>query len=137
MSLFARSVVLLCMLSLASAFDPFKPFDEKTRVRIINHLKDNKALRVHCKSGDEDIGSKLLRNNEYFEWAFDINFWGTTLYYCSFNWKGAGSIHWFDIFIYSRDKYTCTDCFWSIREGGLALMLAPSEYSWKYYEWKN
>ncbi|KAF5190308.1 hypothetical protein FRX31_020101 [Thalictrum thalictroides] len=56
----------------------------KTTVTIINSI--NSPLHVHCKSGNDDIGPKVLGHGEQMSWRFVMNFWETTLYWCSMSW---------------------------------------------------
>lgn len=57
----------------------------KSGVHIINGVSS--ALRVHCKSRDDDIGTHTLSNGEEFSWRFTPNIFRTTLFYCYFFWE--------------------------------------------------
>jgi len=61
-------------------------------VSIVNNLGDNLNVTIHCKSKDNDLGVHLLRNGDSFGWEFNDNIFGTTLFYCSFQWNGE--LHW-------------------------------------------
>lgn len=61
----------------------------KKTVRITNAVGANTDLTVHCKSKDDDLGDHVLHSGESFEFHFRQNFWGSTLFYCSFEWRGA------------------------------------------------
>src|ERR1044072_44058 len=110
MSLFARTVVFLCLLTLPSV-------RSKKHITVSNNLEGGLDLTIHCKSRDDDLGVHVLHTSETFEWSFTPNFWGTTLFYCSFQWQGAPSILWFDIFDGSRDD-NCHRCAWTIKKNG-------------------
>ncbi|RDX82151.1 S-protein-like 2, partial [Mucuna pruriens] len=99
MSLFVRSVFLLGLLTLSSTSNGFAL--EKTHVYIKNSLGVD--LLIHCKSRDNDLGVQLLHPNDTFGFGFRVNLFGTTLFYCSFQW--GNDFHWFDIFIANRDDY--------------------------------
>ncbi|XP_061370184.1 uncharacterized protein LOC133312919 [Gastrolobium bilobum] len=62
----------------------------KVREVVINNLPDNELLILHCmerKGGD--LGVKVLRPLETFEFTFRPHILRTTEYYCSFQWKGS------------------------------------------------
>jgi len=60
---------------------------EHITVTITNKLERKEDLNVHCKSKDNDIGQHLLHINQSFNWVFENNFLGDTLFFCSFQWK--------------------------------------------------
>ncbi|KAG5538572.1 hypothetical protein RHGRI_019227 [Rhododendron griersonianum] len=57
----------------------------KSGVHIISGVPS--ALRVQCKSKDDDIGTHTLSNGEEFSWRFKPNIFRTTLFYCYFFWE--------------------------------------------------
>lgn len=64
-------------------------------VHITNALGPNVDLTVHCKSKDDDLGARLLHNGDGFEFSFNLNIFGTTLFFCSFQW--GNEFHRFDV----------------------------------------
>ncbi|WOG83199.1 hypothetical protein DCAR_0102373 [Daucus carota subsp. sativus] len=59
----------------------------KLHVEITNALsQDVPPLQLHCRSKDDDMGYHNLSVNELYAWKFNMNFWGTTLFYCDFWW---------------------------------------------------
>ncbi|KAG9148501.1 hypothetical protein Leryth_023614 [Lithospermum erythrorhizon] len=53
------------------------------KVHVINRLPPNSGTsRVHCASGDDELGYRYLKVNEDFNWSF-----GKTLFFCHFWWK--------------------------------------------------
>nr|XP_004516476.1 S-protein homolog 5-like [Cicer arietinum] len=84
------------------------------RVSISNTLVSYSDLTVHCKSGDDDLGVRVLPFSKGFDWKFHDNFFDTTLFYCSFAWKDQ--LHWFDVYKSTRDD--CKECDWAISEQG-------------------
>ncbi|XP_010537233.1 PREDICTED: uncharacterized protein LOC104812007 [Tarenaya hassleriana] len=92
----------------------------KKTVTIINNLGGGLTLRYHCKSGDDDLGDRVLGPGGSWWFRFEPNFFGTTLFYCYFSWTGSGG--WFDIYKDSRDnvpsKNYCDECKWKVRKTG-------------------
>lgn len=88
----------------------------RAHVRIINNLRPDLNLTIHCKSKNADLGTHLILYEQNFEFDFSLNFWGTTLYFCSMAWKY--SLQYFDIYIQDRDQRLCKVCVWSIRATG-------------------
>ncbi|KAK8278838.1 hypothetical protein V6Z11_D09G069300 [Gossypium hirsutum] len=57
----------------------------KFHVHLVNAMSDNsKPLMVHLKSKDNDLQEHSLWKNGDFQFHFKINFWETTLFYCTF-----------------------------------------------------
>lgn len=71
---------------------------------------------VHCKSKDDDLGVHFLHNGDIYGWELNDNFFGTTLFYCSFQWNGE--LHWYDMYKSSRDSNVCGVCNWYIGKSG-------------------
>jgi len=109
MSLFAKSVLLFCMVTLAWA-DP-------ASVVITNSLEGNENLNLHCKSKDDDVGLHFLPVNQSYKWSFGTNFFRTTLFFCSCQW-GNSPLLYFNAFDQSRDFDICLDCHWYIHKDG-------------------
>jgi hypothetical protein len=85
MSLFSQKIILLCVLLLVTLHNVLG-----VHVTIGNNLADNLDLSVHCKSKDDDIGVHLLHHRDIFGWKFGNNYFGQTLFYCSFEWINSG-----------------------------------------------
>ncbi|KGN61530.1 hypothetical protein Csa_006387 [Cucumis sativus] len=100
-----------------------KPFQSPpVTVNITNALKDvNNQLTIHCKSGDDDLGVHQLSHLASYAFNFRPNFWGSTLFYCAFDW--TGSSHYFNIYQDLRDRAKCNDtlCLWIVGEQGLCM----------------
>ncbi|XP_058221911.1 S-protein homolog 5-like [Rhododendron vialii] len=79
MGQFHLSLVILTVYLISS------PALGKSGVHIISGVPG--ALRVHCKSKDDDIGTHTLSNGEEFQWRFRPNIFRTTLFYCYFFWE--------------------------------------------------
>ncbi|KAL7003702.1 hypothetical protein U1Q18_004851 [Sarracenia purpurea var. burkii] len=86
----------------------------KTLVRIINSLGEGIPLGIHCWSSEDDLGNHTLQFNEFYEWNFQPNIWGTTKFQCDFQ-SSAGSGNYL-IYRYDRDVHLCdTKCYWYIK----------------------
>jgi hypothetical protein len=110
-----RNVMLLLMLSIAGfniVADGFG-FPSKRTVKITNDVGNGLDVTVHCKSKDDDLGAHKLKPNGVYEFGFRPNSWGTSKYFCHFEWNNQ--VHWVDIYDYGRDKDKCRVCLWKIR----------------------
>ena len=99
-----------------------KPFQNPlVTVNITNALTHKDQLTVHCKSGDDDLGVHQLSHLASYAFNFRPNFWGTTLFYCNFQWTGFS--HYFDIYKDIRDREKCnyTLCLWIVGEQGVCM----------------
>ena len=87
-------------------------------VNIKNGLGQNMSLTLHCKSKDNDLGVQFLTYGQTFVFWFKRNIWGTTLFFCSFQWDQSG-LYWYDIVDPSHVlEYDCNLCLWLITTGG-------------------
>lgn len=118
--LLMSNMVIIC-----HSIDLTKPVD----VVIINNLKNNLDLGLHCKSDDDDLGSHWLRHASEYSFHFKLSVWGKTQFYCHFEWQDRSE--WFDIFIQHRDS--CQRCVWVINDTGpclLSLSFEKSCFNW-------
>lgn len=118
--------------------------DPPTTVHITDCLSNKQWLNFHCKSKNDDLGSRVLAPTNSYKFSFQPDVWATTLFYCSMYWQGDKKLHWFNIFEAQRD-ITCTDCFWSIKDTGPCRSLTQPNcsagdkyvkcYNWNPSEW--
>jgi hypothetical protein len=110
---------------------------KRAHVEIFNDLDGGLDLTVHCKSADVDLGVHVIKSpNDFYEFDFRPNVWGTTLYFCGFQWNGS-ELKWFDIYDFDRDNHRCSDCFWKIRpDGACQLNYDTNEYD-LCFPWKS
>ncbi|CAL1408165.1 unnamed protein product [Linum trigynum] len=109
------------------------PWGARTRVTIKNVISGWRQLKVHCKSGNDDLHVQVLNPGEGYRFKFWPNVQGTTLFYCYFNW-GEG-LRRFDIYDFDRDSKRCkTWCPWDIKETGPCL--TNGEFT-SCYQWKK
>ncbi|WZY80396.1 hypothetical protein YC2023_026780 [Brassica napus] len=90
-------------------------FGEGRTVKITNKLGGGLKLTLHCKSKDDDLGVQTLAPDSSWSFKFKPAFFGTTLFFCNFDWGGES--HWFDIYDDDRDRVSdnqCYLCSWNI-----------------------
>ncbi|PON63770.1 Self-incompatibility protein [Parasponia andersonii] len=106
---------------------PDPPEERHNEVAIINGLGSNQVLNVHCKSKNDDLGLRVLSTNSNFSFTFHRNFWGTTLFFCSFQW--GSQFHWYDVYTPNGpDCRTPNPCWYSvIPNGTICLLNHPTE----------
>ena len=125
MSLFSTLVLsLLISLFFANQFTTIEGSfiqNPNIMVKIINALKSKNQLIVHCKFGDDDLGVHKLTSWASYDFSFRPNLWGTTLFYCSFQWPS--SFHYFDLYIDKRDRDNCESslCSWHMSEENVCM----------------
>jgi hypothetical protein len=77
-------------------------------------------IQVHCQSRDTDLGLQTLVPNQTWGFGFKINFFGTTLFFCSFVSSNTGtqstSFETFGDDV--RTKVPCVHCVWTVRPEG-------------------
>ncbi|EOA29234.1 hypothetical protein CARUB_v10025506mg [Capsella rubella] len=88
------------------------------RVTVSIQNENDYYLGVHCKAKDKDIGYRLLKKGEIYEWKFYNNFAKTTLYFCGF-YDGGIQKGVFDIYTTLRDEARCTICTWKAVKNGI------------------
>jgi hypothetical protein len=96
-------------------------------VQILNYL-DKDDLTLTCRSKDTNLGVHTLKPKEQFDFHFKPNFWGTTVYYCRFQW--TNNDHTFDVYSYERDNERCRYCYLRVS----AKDLCKFSYDTKKYD---
>ena len=104
--------------------------DATVHVRIYNMLAHNLDLKIHCKSKDDDLGVQLIHPLDAFEFSFKARVSGRTLFFCSFQWKGA--FKWFDIYKVDRDACERGRCYWNITQDELCMINGPEQAKFCY-----
>lgn len=87
-------------------------------VHVINDLPSNTRapnsslpLRLHCASGDDDLGYHNLPTHGDYHWGFCDNYWETTLFFCHL-WWGNTIQRAFDVFNFDTKQYCNLTCNW-------------------------
>ncbi|KAL6527146.1 hypothetical protein OROGR_016236 [Orobanche gracilis] len=92
-------------------------FTPKGAVRIINGLPENSPpLKIHCASGDDDLGFHDLGVNQDFKWSFCQNMVTNTLFFCHLWW---GSKNRAFVAYDSRCTSICSKCTWTAKSDGI------------------
>ncbi|GLT31746.1 hypothetical protein SLA2020_064570 [Shorea laevis] len=103
-------------------------------LQIFNNVQPADKLTVHCKSGDEDVGEVEVKYGEAYEFKFNPNVWGTTLYFCRITWRYKTLS--FDAYRHSRDFTTCDlYCVWSVTIDGPYFFDARKRIWVLRYKW--
>ncbi|KAL0551251.1 hypothetical protein IC582_010337 [Cucumis melo] len=103
------SMFLLLPISL-HATDELISLLPETTVTIVNEV-GGPLLGIHCRSKQDDLGVNVVSSDKSYSFNFRPNVWGTTLFYCVFEWV-KGQPHYFTIYDFKRDGKTCTNCRW-------------------------
>ncbi|KAF5731426.1 hypothetical protein HS088_TW18G00103 [Tripterygium wilfordii] len=131
--LFQFSILLLASTAATSEAISLNP---KYHVHIVNGFKSD-ILHSHCKSLDDDLGIRQTNPGQEYQWEFSINFWGTTLYYCSFWWNRGRHLN--EVFTTKPEfiHYYCGDynCIWKAQEEGIYAFNSESRTFEFMYKW--
>ncbi|KAI3423366.1 uncharacterized protein J3R85_011102 [Psidium guajava] len=109
----------------------------EVHVSVKNRLGSGKNVTLHCQSKDDDLGEQTVADGGQFEWDFNVNVWGTTLYYCDMGWGKSQDYH-FDAYSHARDSVRCnTQCLWLVSEEGMYGLNGQTGF-WEYiYQWSS
>uniref|UniRef100_M1A4V6 S-protein homolog n=1 Tax=Solanum tuberosum TaxID=4113 RepID=M1A4V6_SOLTU len=100
-------------------------------LRFVSGLPQNTdLLKVHCQSRDDDIGDRILKPGDHFDFSFHMNLAETTLYHCGFFWGPKHNN--FDVF--KRWHGYCGSiklfqngyCTWLMKDSGIYFALGPN-----------
>ncbi|KAL5701517.1 hypothetical protein ACHQM5_026843 [Ranunculus cassubicifolius] len=95
----------------------------KVHVEVHNSIAPDKNMNVHCRSKDNNLGDHTVIYGQYYTWDFHVNFWGTTLFWCSVDWIDNQGIYVhgsFKIYDFNRDALKCDKmCVWSAQQDGV------------------
>ncbi|KAI3862526.1 hypothetical protein MKX03_000816 [Papaver bracteatum] len=114
---------------------------DNVRVNVRNDIEGyNGAMNIHCRSNDDDLGQRMLRAGEEWEWKFSQSLIKNTHFWCDFRWynkrdhcwnEGSVTVYegngWYDKF----HKLCANHCWWSIRRDGIYLERADRHGQWE------
>lgn len=91
-------------------------------VYIINKIPPNPfLLKLHCFSGNNDLGVHTLSQNQNFHWSFNENVGFTTEFFCHFWWnkfdKGFSAFNHHFAVTYCKSHR----CFWIADQTGFSI----------------
>lgn len=110
------------------------PYNPKTTVTILNQLAIDEQLTLHCKSGDDDLGTHVIQYGQEYQFKFRPNLFGSTLYFCGMSWSGGSKV--FDVYKFIRDKRRCCgDVHWDVQKSGMSSPSTFSEQPPLLYTW--
>lgn len=120
-----------------------KALTAEEEVHVLNNLKTNpNSLKVHCWSGEDDLGDRPLYKGQDYNWRFHDNVITFTVFNCSFSWGAkhnafvAYDSAWKDIC--STSARPCHQTYWSVRDDGFyySIMINPNPRTYaKKYDW--
>ncbi|KAE8650521.1 hypothetical protein Csa_010078 [Cucumis sativus] len=109
------------------SFSRRPPAPPRYFVHVVNGLSSN-SLDVHCQSKDDDLGYHHLANRgDEFQWNFQINIWGTTLFWCRLDKSDAYvsfESFWSERrhrWLYDRCGIELGTCIWTAKDDGIYL----------------
>lgn len=117
-------------------------------VHIINDLPSSISapdssipLRLHCASGDDDLGYHTLHTQRDFHWSFCMNIMRNTRFICDL-WWGSTIAKSFDAFNLDIGLTCNTTCNWVAKQDGIYFTgnRDPTadlikRYNWAFIEW--
>ncbi|KAL3649747.1 hypothetical protein CASFOL_006150 [Castilleja foliolosa] len=124
-----KTLLLLC-LGLLNILAPAHAcsLSVKVNVHVVNNLPSGSKLKIHCASGDDDLGFHTLSINKEFQWGFCAN--PRTLFFCHLWWGPKQRA--FDVFVSSILIYPLH--VWSARADG--IYEAVNGTFVKKFDWK-
>ncbi|CAI0396662.1 unnamed protein product [Linum tenue] len=96
-----------------------RPSIQHRIVSVENELRGRKVI-VHCRSKDDDIGANIVDVGSRFEWGFEPNTFGKTLYWCRLAVRDRRLS--FDAYDGKTDHLRGHDVRWLVREDGVHLV---------------
>ena len=123
---FCFIVLLLSVLGTLCICDP-------VHVQIANEQR--KTITLHCRSKNDDLGYHVVEFEKFYNWEFQPNIWGTTLFWCGVLFDSDPQWYYFDAYVHDRDHLLCdlNHCWWQIIEGHQARQFNPRTTEWIYY----
>ncbi|KAL3613727.1 hypothetical protein CASFOL_041801 [Castilleja foliolosa] len=107
-------------------------FGKDVLVHVYNdNLPSNSTLKIHCASGDKELGIHILKPNEDFSWKFCVGF--RTKFFCHLWWGSKQRA--FDVFT-AKPKFNHNN-FWSARADGIYYSYAEYGPYTKRFNWEN
>ncbi|KAA0050661.1 pumilio-like protein 15-like [Cucumis melo var. makuwa] len=109
-------------------------------VHVVNGLS-YQSLDVHCQSKNDDLGyHHLVNRGDEYQWNFEENLWGTTLFWCRLEKPDAYVA--FESFwpetknVWLRDR--CGNqgtCIWTAKDDGIYLRNMPTNVDEFVHKW--
>lgn len=109
---------------------------DKQSVNIINQVGG--AITLQCASRDNDLGLRTLGNQQNYFFDFHQNFFGSTLFWCNFQWqqRTAHIVVWKGHGSSGLDWTPCDQCVWVLKPNGFYRQQAGQDLQfvqgWQY-----
>ncbi|XP_057958529.1 S-protein homolog 5-like [Malania oleifera] len=128
MSPFKSSLLALVLLALS-----MHGFPHVVRAKIHVNVTDSLGaasdpMTLHCQSKDNDLGPHNLSDGQFFSWHFELNFWGTTLFFCRVDWQDK--FLYFNAYDYKNHPFQCDNnlCDWHVQPDGAYFLPAGIDH---------
>lgn len=112
-------------------------FTAKHRVYVVSNLPSNTApLKIHCASGNNDLGNHTLYPNQDYRWSFCVNFIPNTLFFCHLWWGSKDKA--FEVFRETWTDVPKDQSWWIAKSDGIYFsdQTKPTKLQ-KKYDWNN
>ena len=112
-------------------------FTPKHHVHIVSNLPPNSSpLKVHCASGNDNLGHHTLYPNQDYQWSFCLNLIANTLFFCHLWWESKDTA--FEVFHERWNKVHADQSWWIANKDGIYFsnQTQPTILE-KRYDWNN
>ncbi|XP_016903452.2 S-protein homolog 1-like [Cucumis melo] len=116
------------------------PLPSRYFVHVVNGLS-YQSLDVHCQSKDDDLGyHRLVKQGDEFQWNFEENFWGTTLFWCRLE-KPDAYVAFESFWPETKNvwlRHRCGNqgtCIWTAKDDGIYLRNMPTNADEFVHKW--
>lgn len=118
MKKFLLLILLLVEIFILQEFVDGCKFTSEHTVYVVSNLPSNsQPLKVHCASGDDELGYHFLRPNQNFHWKFCANFYPDTLFFCHFWWESKDKV--FDVYKEKLTGIHTLQSWWVAKSDGI------------------
>lgn len=111
------------------------------KVTISNQLSPGQTLSLHCKSKDDDLGDHTLQVGQSYSWKFRVNFFSTTLFWCtlktSSNKHVTMEVFWPEKHDWLGYRCAYESCYWIAQDDGIYLVNLPKDLNEFVRKWEN
>lgn len=109
---------------------------------VVRNELSTEDLYIHCRSEDDDLGSRVLFPGEEWDWSFRQNFFDTTRFWCIMRKKNGHvkiDVFWKDRSDEEEFYYRCNEekCIWIAKDRGIYLKNIPENKDERRYVWDH
>ncbi|XP_019435488.1 PREDICTED: uncharacterized protein LOC109341982 [Lupinus angustifolius] len=103
-------------------------------INVLNYLRGDLNLTVHCKSQDGDLGVHVLP--VYGRYQLYTNVIKSALFSCDLSMRDGTIVY--DLYRYERDHIRCpTQCIWDVKTEGLVGLSEDAAQSEIFVNWRR